>query len=91
MSHQISQVGRALGATRATSDQLGVESLPLVLLELFDEGVLHLREEAAVELVPFRRLEVALLQDGGLAEDVDLAAYEEVPAVDDLAVVLLLA
>jgi hypothetical protein len=91
LSHQISQVGRALGAARTTSDQFGVESLSLVLLELLDEGVLHFREETAVELVPFRRLEVTLLEDGCLAKDVDLAAHEEVPAVDDLAVVFLLA
>jgi len=32
-----------------------------------------------------------LLEDGCLSKDVHLAAYEEVPAVDDLAVVFLLA
>ena len=41
-------------------------------------------------MVPLGCFQVALFQNSGFAEDVDLAVDVEVPAVDDLTVVLLL-
>lgn len=70
--------------------QFRVEGFPLVLLQFLDESVLHLVQETAVELIPLRRFEIALLQNRCLAEHVDLAADVKVPAVNDLTVVLLL-
>ena len=91
LCHQVAQIRRALPFTMALTSQLGIKRLPLVLLELFYECVLHLVEETAVELVPLGRLEIALLQDGRLAKHVYFATNVQIPAVDDLAVVLLLA
>ena len=44
--------------------QFWVKCFPFVFLKFLDEGVLHFGQETAVELVPFRRLEVTLLEDG---------------------------
>jgi hypothetical protein len=67
-----------------------VQSLSFIFLELFDECVLHFSEEASIELVPLRRLQVALLQNCAFAEDIDVAPDVHVPAVDNLAVTLFL-
>ena len=75
----------------ALSGKFRVEGFPLVFLELLDEGVLHLIQETAVELIPFGCFEIALLEDGSLAEDVHLAPNVKIPAVHDLSMVLLLA
>lgn len=91
LGHEITQISRALSLELAGARQLGIKSLAFVLLELLDERVFHFAEEAAIELVPLGRLQVALLEDGGLAENVNLAADVQVPAVDYHAVVLLLA
>ena len=60
---------------------LRLESLPLVLSELLNKGILHLVKEGAIELVPLGCLQVALLQLGRLPEYVNLAPHEEVPAL----------
>ena len=49
----------------------GFERASFILLELLNESVLHLSEEAGVKFVPLGRLQVSLLQHGCLAEDID--------------------
>jgi len=66
-----------------------VQSLALVLFQLLDKGVLHFSQEAAIELVPFGCLEVALLQNCTFSKDIDVAADVQVPAADHFAVALL--
>ena len=91
MGHELSKVGCALSATRAASSKFQVQSFSLILLELLNESILHFSEETSIELIPLSGFEVTLLKNGRLAEDVYVATDVEVPTVDYLTLLLLLA
>ena len=91
LGHQISQVCGALALWWAWSDQFGIQSFSLVLLQFFDKCVLHFCQETSVKLVPLSSLQIALLQNSGLTEYIDLATNIHVPTVNNLAMILFLA
>lgn len=96
-------MGRCLLGSHVRFGHPRLEGPTLVLLQLFNESVLHLytnkkgeipiiitylSEEGRVEFVPLRRLEICLLQYSCFAKDVDTSADIQIPACELLCVAL---
>ena len=73
---------------RTSLHQFLVKGFSFVLFELLDEGVFNLCEETTIELIPFGSFEITLLQDCSFSENVNIASYVEIPAINNLTLVL---
>ena len=86
MNYQLSEIYSTLTFFHSFTSfhKLGLKSFSLVFSQLFQEGVFHLREEAAIKFVPLSCFQVALFHHSWLPEDVDFGTNEQVPALNQL-------